>query len=74
MKREKEIKIRLTENEYQALLERKTKARLAEWVREIALEQQPNRQPKVIDPALLFELNRIGVNTNALEKKKGSNF
>ena len=52
MKREKEIKIRLTENEYQALLERKTKARLAEWVREVALEQQPKRQPKVIDPAL----------------------
>ena len=43
MKREKEIKIRLTENEYQALLERKTKARLAEWVREVALEQQPKR-------------------------------
>nr|ARQ03283.1 hypothetical protein [Actinobacillus pleuropneumoniae] len=48
MKREKEIKIRLTENEYQALLERKTKARLAEWVREVALEQQPKRQPKVM--------------------------
>ncbi|NNI75643.1 plasmid mobilization protein, partial [Pasteurella multocida] len=72
MKREKEIKIRLTENEYQALLERKTKARLAEWVREIALEQQPNRQPKVIDPALLFELNRIGVNLNQIARQCNS--
>ncbi len=72
MKREKEIKIRLTENEYQALLERKTKARLAEWVREIALEQQPNRQPKIIDPALLFELNRIGVNLNQIARQCNS--
>ncbi|MDG4949246.1 MobC family plasmid mobilization relaxosome protein (plasmid) [Actinobacillus equuli subsp. haemolyticus] len=72
MKREKEIKIRLTENEYQALLERKTKARLAEWVREVALEQQPKRQPKVIDPALLFELNRIGVNLNQIARQCNS--
>ena len=70
MKREKEIKIRLTENEYQALLERKTKARLAEWVREVALEQQP--KPKVIDPALLFELNRIGVNLNQIARQCNS--
>ncbi|WP_427834625.1 MobC family plasmid mobilization relaxosome protein (plasmid) [Actinobacillus pleuropneumoniae] len=72
MKREKEIKIRLTENEYQALLERKTKARLAEWGREVALEQQPKRQPKVIDPALLFELNRIGVNLNQIARQCNS--
>lgn len=63
-KTDKRNKVRLTETEYQALLERKTKARLAEWLRELALDQAPKAQPKTIDPALLFELNRIGVNLN----------
>lgn len=71
-KRLKEIKIRLTDSEYQALLERKTKARLAEWLRELALEQAPKAQPKTIDPALLFELNRIGVNLNQIARQCNS--
>lgn len=68
-KRTKEIKIRLTEDEYNSLLERKTKARLAEWIRETALEQQPKRKPKPTDPELLFELNRIGVNLNQIARQ-----
>ena len=64
--RTKRVEIALTEEEYKALLERKTKARLAEWLRELALEQAPKTQPKTIDPALLFELNRIGVNLNQI--------
>lgn len=71
-KRVREIKIRLTEDEYQALLERKTKARLAEWLRELALDQAPKRQPKSVDPALLFELNRIGVNLNQIARQCNS--
>lgn len=71
-KRTKEIKIRLSEDEYNALLERKTKARLAEWLRELALEQAPKAQPKTIDPALLFELNRIGVNLNQIARQCNS--
>lgn len=71
-KRTKRIEIALTEEEHKALLERKTKARLAEWVREVALEQQPKRQPKVIDPTLLFELNRIGVNLNQIARQCNS--
>lgn len=66
--RTREIKIRLTESEYQALQERKTKARLAEWLRELALDQQPKRQPKPIDPKLLYELNRLGVNLNQIAR------
>lgn len=68
-KRTKRLEIALSEDEYNALLKRKTKARLAEWVREVALEQQPKRQPKEIDPALLFELNRIGVNLNQIARQ-----
>lgn len=70
--RTKEIKIRLSEAEYQALLERKTKARLAEWIRETVLEQEPNRKPKPSDPALIFELNRIGVNLNQIARQCNS--
>ncbi|TCP10793.1 mobilization protein MobC [Bisgaardia hudsonensis] len=68
-KRTKEIKIRLTESEYNALKERKTKARLAEWLRELALKQEPKKPLKAIDPKLLFELNRIGVNINQIARQ-----
>jgi len=71
-KRLKEIKIRLTDSEYQALLERKTKARLAEWLRELALEQAPKAQPRTLDPAILYELNRIGVNLNQIARQCNS--
>lgn len=67
-KRTKEIKVRLTETEYQKLQERKTKARLAEWLRELALDQQPKKQYTPIDPALLYELNRIGNNLNQVTR------
>ncbi|HEA3925833.1 TPA: plasmid mobilization relaxosome protein MobC [Staphylococcus aureus] len=67
-KRNKRIEIAVTDDEYQQLQERKTKPRLAEWLRELALGQKPKRQPKSIDPALLFELNRIGVNLNQIAR------
>lgn len=71
-KRLKEIKIRLTEMEYKSLMERKTKARIAEWIRETVLGQKPKRHPKPIDPSLLFELNRIGVNLNQIARQCNS--
>ena len=67
-KRNKRIEIAVTADEYQQLQERKTKPRLAEWLRELALGQKPRRQPKSVDPALLFELNRIGVNLNQIAR------
>ena len=45
VKRTKEIKIRLTEQEHQELLNRCTKASLATWMREICLGE--NRLSKV---------------------------
>ena len=68
-KRTETVIIRLTPDEKQSLLMRKTKPRLAEWLRELALGQKPRRQPKSVDPALLFELNRIGVNLNQIARK-----
>jgi len=67
--RNKEIKVRLTEEEYEQLLQRKTKPRLAEWIRETCLDQKPKKQVSTIDPLLLYELNKIGVNLNQIAKK-----
>jgi len=67
--RNKEIKVRLTEAEYEQLLQRKTKARLAEWMRETCLDQKPTKRVSTVDPLLLYELNKIGVNLNQIAKK-----
>lgn len=68
-KRTKRVEIRLTDNEYQALLDRKSKPRLAEWIRDITLAQKVKRKATPTDPKLLFELNRIGVNLNQIAKQ-----
>ena len=43
VKRQKEIKVRLTEAEHQALLERMTGGELATWVRNTCLEENQIR-------------------------------
>ena len=70
MKREKEIKIRLTENEYQALLERKTKARLAEFARRKRLNHStiPRNQRAIND---ITEFNKQ-LETVISQRKKQS--
>lgn len=68
IKRTKRVEIALSEQEYAELLERKTKARLAEWIRETALGEKPKRSPKPVNPHLLYELNRIGSNINQIAK------
>jgi len=67
--RNKEIKVRLTQEEYEQLLQRKTKPRLAEWIRETCLDQKPRKKVATVDPLLLYELNKIGVNLNQIAKK-----
>jgi len=71
IKRQKEIKIRLTEAEHQALLERMTGGELATWIRQTCLEEQPNkkRNYKVADPKLLSALGRIGGNLNQIARQ-----
>jgi len=69
--RNKEIKVRLTQEEYSLLLERKTKARLAEWVRETCLGSEPSKKAKSVpkvDPALLVALSKIGGNINQIAR------
>ena len=71
IKRNKEIKVRLTEAEHHALLERMTGGELATWVRNTCLEEKPNkkRNYKVADPQLLSALGRIGGNLNQIARQ-----
>lgn len=71
VKRQKEIKVRLTEAEHQALLERMTGGELATWMRNTCLEEKPNkkRNYKVADPQLLAALGRIGGNLNQIARQ-----
>ena len=68
--RTKVIKIRTTESEYEALLLRSTKPRLAEWMRESCLGTRiprSNAVPK-IDPSLLRQIAGIGNNLNQIAR------
>jgi|TARA_B100001989_G_scaffold252460_1_gene234579 hypothetical protein len=71
IKRQKEIKVRLTEAEHQALLERMTGGELATWIRNTCLDEKPNkkRNYKAADPQLLAALGRIGGNLNQIARQ-----
>ena len=68
MKRKREIKIRLTEEEYLEIRARCDRARLAEWLRELALGQRKRRQTPTVDPALLRQISAIGNNLNQIAR------
>ena len=70
VKRQKEIKIRLTDEEHQALLDRCTTPSLASWMRESCLNEKRTKQSKVIevDPKLLRQLAGIGNNLNQIAR------
>lgn len=69
-KRTKEIKIRLTNQEHQILLDKKTGAELATWIRDTCLENKfSNKKPiRTADPELLRQLAKIGGNLNQIAK------
>jgi len=70
-KRTKKIEVRVSEEEYSLLLERKTKARLAEWVRETCLGSEQSKKAKPVpkvDPTLLVALSKIGGNLNQIAR------
>ena len=71
IKRNKEIKVRLTEAEHHALLERMEGGVLATWIRNTCLDEKPNkrRNYKVADPQLLAALGRIGGNLNQIARQ-----
>ncbi|MBF7684162.1 plasmid mobilization relaxosome protein MobC [Acinetobacter sp. B5B] len=76
-RREKAIKIRMTEQEHQTLLQLMQGNELATWIREtcLSLENEQKQAKKAvqqeikpIDPTILRELNKIGVNMNQIAK------
>ena len=69
-KRQKEIKIRLTDAEHEALLDRCTKPSLATWMREICLGEKQTKQSRIqeTDPQLLRQLAGIGNNLNQIAR------
>ena len=71
IKRNKEIKVRLTEAEHHALLERMEGGELATWIQNTCLDEKPNkrRNYKVADPQLLAALGRIGGNLNQIARQ-----
>ena len=69
-KREKIIKIRVSESEYRELMARNTTPRLAEWMREYCLGSRvirSNIAPNV-DPLLLRQLAGMGNNLNQIAR------
>ena len=70
VKRQKEIKIRLSEEEHQAFLDRCTKASLATWIRETCLSEKRTKQSQVVEvnPDLLRQLAGIGNNLNQIAR------
>lgn len=76
-KREKTIKVRCTDDEYEALKQRCPKARLAEWMREHCLAPEGTRSrsskaPESVDPTLLRQLAGIGNNLNQVARRVNS--
>lgn len=69
-KRTKIIKIRASEDEYSALVERAEKPRLAEWMREFCLGASVPRANKVprVDPNLLRQVAALGNNLNQIAR------
>lgn len=66
----KSVKVRLTKEEYEQLLEKKTKARLTEWIREYCLGNELKKTKSIpkADPVLLIALSKIGGNMNQIAR------
>ena len=68
MKREKVIKLRVSEDELSSLKARCDRPRMAEWMRDLGLGQRKRRPVPVADPALLRQLAAIGNNLNQIAR------
>ena len=73
-KRTKSIRIRLTQEEHEQLQRRKTKSRLAQWIRErcLAVDVPIVDRSVPIDPALLRQLAGLGNNINQIARRVNS--
>lgn len=68
MKRERQIKIRVSEDEHSLMRERCDRPQLAEWLRDLALGQRTRRPVPKADPELLRQLAAIGNNINQIAR------
>ena len=65
--RTKVVKVRLTDEEHNQLLEKMTGGQLATWIRKTCLnEKVAKRKYKAVDPELLNHLGKIGGNLNQI--------
>ena len=62
IKRNKEIKVRLTEEEHQALLERMEGGELATWIRNTCLDEKPNKRRNYKRKTVLADCLFIDIN------------
>lgn len=67
-KREKSIKIRVSDDELRAMRERCDRPQLADWLRDLALGKKKRRPVPKADPELLRQLAAIGNNLNQLAR------
>lgn len=74
MKRDRTIKIRVTENELDELRTKMTGTELASWMRDSCLGVRKKRNtPPPADPSLLRALASIGNNVNQIARQCNSN-
>lgn len=66
--RKKSVKIRLSDDEYETLMTKKTRLQLAAYIREKALLSADNVKVISVDPALIRAVGKIGNNLNQLTK------
>lgn len=73
-KRTRFLGVRVTEQEYQQLLERCEGKQLAAWMRQTCLDEKPARAGKLptLAPALLRQLAGMGNNLNQTARKVNS--
>lgn len=64
--RERTIKIRLSQSEYDQLQERKIGKELASWIRTVALGEKVRKPVPTADPELLRQLAKMGGNLNQI--------
>ena len=71
VKRTRFLGIRVTDAEYQQLLERCDGRQLAAWMRQTCLDTRPARSSRLpsIDPVLLRQLAGMGNNLNQIARK-----
>lgn len=67
-RRTKELRLRVSDEEYEQLKAKKTRAQMAVWIRETMLNVRDAQPPKKADPDLIYQLNKIGVNLNQIAK------